>query len=114
MLTRSIPNLILLRESLYTFSTVSTEWLTCRRSCKTGLHKITFSARWPPHTRPEGGQLEPVLACTVFALDRSYRGVRSIDGIYGVEVGVGVQSRGGVGVGAKKVNVLLSSWLSTI
>jgi hypothetical protein len=28
MLTRSIPNLILLRESLYTFSTVSTDWLS--------------------------------------------------------------------------------------
>jgi hypothetical protein len=24
------------------------------------LHKITFSAKWPPHTRAEGGQVEPV------------------------------------------------------
>jgi hypothetical protein len=28
---------------------------------KTRLRKITFSANWPPHTRAEGGQVEPVL-----------------------------------------------------
>ncbi|HEV2665939.1 MAG TPA: hypothetical protein VG324_13560, partial [Blastocatellia bacterium] len=25
--------------------------------------KTTFSTNWPPHTRAEGGQAEPVLAC---------------------------------------------------
>ena len=28
---------------------------------KTRLHEITFSTKWPPHTRAEGGQVEPVL-----------------------------------------------------
>jgi hypothetical protein len=28
---------------------------------ETRLHKITFSAKWPPRTRAEGGQVEPVL-----------------------------------------------------
>jgi hypothetical protein len=28
---------------------------------KTRLRKITFSAKWPPRTRAEGGQVEPVL-----------------------------------------------------
>jgi hypothetical protein len=28
---------------------------------KTRLRKTTFSAKWPPHPRAEGGQVEPVL-----------------------------------------------------
>jgi hypothetical protein len=26
------------------------------------LRKITFSTKWPPRTRAEGGQVEPVLS----------------------------------------------------
>jgi hypothetical protein len=33
---------------------------------KTRLRKITFSAKWPPQTHAEGGQVEPVLARTIF------------------------------------------------
>lgn len=29
--------------------------------------KTTFSTNWPPHTRAEGGQLEPVLASLAIA-----------------------------------------------
>jgi len=29
---------------------------------RTRLRKTTFSAKWPPHTYAEGGQVEPVLA----------------------------------------------------
>jgi hypothetical protein len=29
---------------------------------KTRQRKITFSTKWPPHPRAEGGQVEPVLA----------------------------------------------------
>jgi hypothetical protein len=28
---------------------------------KTRLRKTTFSTKWPPHPRAEGGQVEPVL-----------------------------------------------------
>jgi hypothetical protein len=38
-----------------------TDWLTCRRFGKTPDLKITFSIKWPPCTRAEGGQVEPVL-----------------------------------------------------
>jgi hypothetical protein len=38
-----------------------TVWLTCRRLNKTRLRKTTFSTKWPPHPRAEGGQVEPVL-----------------------------------------------------
>ena len=40
---------------------------------KVRLRKITFSAKWPPHPRAEGGQVEPVLGrfaaiVTIFSL----------------------------------------------
>jgi hypothetical protein len=31
---------------------------------KARLRKITFSTQWPPHTRAEGGQVEPVLGAS--------------------------------------------------
>jgi hypothetical protein len=41
-----------------------TEWLTCRLTLASqAILKITFSSKWPPLFRAEGGQVEPVLGC---------------------------------------------------
>jgi hypothetical protein len=34
--------------------------------------KTTFSTKWPPQTRPEGGQVEPVLGCVLLISVSSY------------------------------------------
>jgi hypothetical protein len=39
-----------------------TVWLTCRLTLASQVTlKITFSTKWPPLFRAEGGQVEPVL-----------------------------------------------------
>ena len=43
-----------------------TVWLTCRLTLASQVTlKITFSTKWPPHPRAEGGQVEPVLGTSV-------------------------------------------------
>jgi hypothetical protein len=50
----------------------STKGLTCRLILASQVTlKTTFSAKWPPHTRAEGGQVEPMLGtqtATLFLL----------------------------------------------
>jgi len=40
---------------------------------KTRLRKITSSAKWPPRTRAEGGQVEPVLGCALWLETQRWR-----------------------------------------